>query len=85
MNPTSDRPKITLDDFRQSLPAAEPPAGLLPPLAGLWWDAKGDWKQAHESAQRGRGHRGFVRRSGLKKLRSKSHFPNPLAKLRLSF
>jgi hypothetical protein len=43
---------MTLDDFRQSLTATEPPAGLTLALAGLWWDAKGDWTRAHESAQR---------------------------------
>jgi hypothetical protein len=41
---------MTLDEFRQSLTATEPPAGLTHALAGLWWDAKGDWKKAHESA-----------------------------------
>lgn len=24
-------------------------------LAGLWWDAKGDWSKAHESAQQDEG------------------------------
>ena len=43
---------MTLDDFRSSLTAPEPPAGLTHALAGLWWDAKGDWNRAHESAQR---------------------------------
>ena len=43
--------KMTLDDFRQSLTTSAPPAGLSHPLAGLWWDAKGDWTLAHESAQ----------------------------------
>ena len=42
---------MTLDEFRQSLAATAPPAGLTPALAGLWWDGKGDWKRAHESAQ----------------------------------
>ena len=42
---------MTLDEFRQSLTATEPPAGLSHALAGLWWDARGDWKRAHESAQ----------------------------------
>jgi hypothetical protein len=42
---------MTLEEFRQSLTATEPPAGLTLALAGLWWDAKGDWKRAHESAQ----------------------------------
>jgi len=42
---------MTVEDFRQSLTAAQPPAELSPALAGLWWDAKGDWTRAHESAQ----------------------------------
>ena len=46
---------MTLDDFRQSLTAPEPPAGLTHALAGLWWDGKGDWKRAHESAQQDEG------------------------------
>jgi hypothetical protein len=46
---------MTLDDFRQSLSGTEPPAGFSCALAGLWWDAKGDWKRAHESAQQDEG------------------------------
>ena len=46
---------MTLDDFRQSLKAAKPPAGLAHALVALWWDAKGDWKRAHESAQQDEG------------------------------
>jgi len=42
---------MTLDDFRQSLTETEPPTGLTHALDGLWWDGKGDWKRAHESAQ----------------------------------
>src|ERR1700693_777924 len=42
---------MTVDDFRQSLTAAKPPTELTLALVGLWWDAKGDWKRAHESAQ----------------------------------
>ncbi|HWY53613.1 MAG TPA: hypothetical protein VNZ03_04075 [Terriglobales bacterium] len=41
---------MTLDEFRQSLTATEPPAGLTHALAGLWWDAKGDWARVQESA-----------------------------------
>ena len=41
---------MTLDDFRHSLTADKPPAGLTLALAGLWWDAKGDSTRAHESA-----------------------------------
>jgi len=46
---------MTLDEFRQSLTATAPPAGLSLSLAGLWWDAKGDWKRAHESVQQDEG------------------------------
>jgi hypothetical protein len=46
---------MTLDEFRQSLTAPSPPAGLTRATAGLWWDAKGDWARAHESAQQDEG------------------------------
>ena len=49
------KPKMTLEEFRQSLTATEPPAELTHPLAGLWWDANGDWTRAHESAQKDKG------------------------------
>ncbi len=42
---------MTLADFRASLGAAEPPPRLSLALAGLWWDAKGDWERAHACAQ----------------------------------
>ena len=42
---------MTLEQFRQSLEHGQPPDGLGFALAGLWWDAKGDWNHAHESAQ----------------------------------
>jgi hypothetical protein len=38
---------MTPDDFRASLSAQTPPAGLPVTLQALWWDAKGDWAQAH--------------------------------------
>jgi hypothetical protein len=47
-----------LDEFRQLLTATEPPARLTPFLAGLWWDAKGDWTRTLESAQRDEGRDG---------------------------
>ena len=34
-------------EFRGSLHAAAPPAGLPVPLQALWWDAKGEWTRAH--------------------------------------
>jgi hypothetical protein len=52
------RIKMTLDEFRQSLTAAKPSAGLSLALVGLWWDARGDWKRAHESAQQDEGPEG---------------------------
>jgi hypothetical protein len=47
--------QMTLDEFRQSLMATEPPAGLSLALLGFWWDGKGDWQRAHESAQQDEG------------------------------
>jgi hypothetical protein len=49
---------MTLDDFSKSLAATDPPAALTPALLGLWWDAKGDWERAHESAQQDEGREG---------------------------
>jgi uncharacterized protein YcnI len=42
---------MTFEDFNKSLCAASPPDGVTQALQGLWWDAKGDWTRAHESAQ----------------------------------
>ena len=42
---------MTLEEFQQSLAKSAQPTELSPALVGLWWDAKGDWKRAHESAQ----------------------------------
>jgi len=42
---------LDLEKFRHSLTQSSPPVGLTLALAGLWWDAKGDWTRAHESAQ----------------------------------
>jgi len=41
---------MTLEEFQQSITANDPPAELPHALAGLWWDAKGDWARAHSSA-----------------------------------
>jgi hypothetical protein len=38
---------MTSEQFTNSLANANPPAELSPPLRALWWDAKGDWAQAH--------------------------------------
>ena len=34
-------------DLKASLSDAAPSATLSPPLAALWWAAKGDWDKAH--------------------------------------
>jgi len=47
---------MTVEQFRASLKSDTPPRDLA--LAGLWWDAKGDWTRAHESAQQDEGPRG---------------------------
>ncbi|HUB29456.1 MAG TPA: hypothetical protein VL967_07155 [Terracidiphilus sp.] len=38
---------MDLQAFRETLKLQFPPDNLVPPLAALWWDAKGDWAQAH--------------------------------------
>ena len=43
--------RMNFREFRESIANDVPPQGLSPALAGLWWDAKGDWTKAHESAQ----------------------------------
>jgi hypothetical protein len=46
---------MTVEQFRDSLARDHPPESLDLALAGLWWDAKGDWTKAHESAQQDEG------------------------------
>jgi hypothetical protein len=43
---------MDLAAFKASLSQPEPPPGIGLALAGLWWDAKGDWDRAHDCAQR---------------------------------
>ena len=38
-------------DLKASLVNMAPPEGLAPPLAALWWAAKGDWDAAHRIVQ----------------------------------
>jgi hypothetical protein len=42
---------MTPNEFRESLRAPSPPAGLSPALAGLWHDGRGDWDAAHGTVQ----------------------------------
>ncbi len=46
---------MTFREFRDSLQHDAPAPALGLALAGLWWDAKGDWTRAHESAQQDKG------------------------------
>ena len=38
-------------DLKATLGNAAPGADLAPPLAALWWAAKGDWDAAHKIVQ----------------------------------
>jgi hypothetical protein len=49
---------MTLNEFRNSLGENSPPTVLTLALIGLWWEAKGDWTKAHESAQQDEGQAG---------------------------
>ncbi len=42
---------VTMANLQSTLSNASPEAGLSPPLAALWWAAKGDWDQAHRIVQ----------------------------------
>ena len=46
---------MTVQELRDSLWNDKPPHEVGLALAGLWWDAKGDWTRAHESAQQDQG------------------------------
>ena len=43
--------RTAIDQLRASLHQPKPPAATPPLLVALWWEAKGDWNQAHEIAQ----------------------------------
>lgn len=40
-----------MTNFRASLSDTAPAPGLEPPLAALWWAAKGQWDQGHKIVQ----------------------------------
>jgi hypothetical protein len=42
---------MDLREFRRSLAAPAPPAGLSKLVQAMWHDAKGDWDRAHEITQ----------------------------------
>jgi hypothetical protein len=39
---------VSMADLKATLANAKPAPGLAPPLAALWWAAKGDWDAAHK-------------------------------------
>ena len=39
---------MDLSEFRDSTRQQIPPEGLTAPLQALWWDAKGEWTEAHQ-------------------------------------
>ena len=41
----------TIDAFRSSVSAPQPPSDLAPALQALWWARRGDWARAHECVQ----------------------------------
>ena len=41
----------SINEFRESLKGDQPPKELTELLQALWWDAKGSWNRAHETAQ----------------------------------
>ena len=43
---------MNLTEFQLSQKQITPPSGLSLALQALWFDAKGDWNQAHELAQK---------------------------------
>jgi hypothetical protein len=42
---------MTLQEFEATLRGDAPPAGLDRALEALWYDAKGNWSEAHRLAQ----------------------------------
>jgi len=40
-----------MEDLTSTLANSAPDAGLAPPLAALWWAAKGNWDAAHKIVQ----------------------------------
>jgi len=42
---------VSMAELKFTLSNAAPESGLAPPLAALWWAAKGDWDAAHKIVQ----------------------------------
>ncbi|MFT4112798.1 hypothetical protein [Silvibacterium sp.] len=41
----------SIEALRATLGNDHPPSELAPLVEAMWWEAKGDWKRAHEIAQ----------------------------------
>jgi hypothetical protein len=42
---------MTVEQFTSTLQDAQAPSGVSPALSALWFDGRGDWNAAHETAQ----------------------------------
>jgi hypothetical protein len=42
---------MNLQEFKSSLKNESPPKNISPLLAAMWYDAKGNWNEAHNIAQ----------------------------------
>jgi hypothetical protein len=42
---------VTMAHLKSTLASSAPDSNLAPPLAALWWAAKGDWDAAHKIVQ----------------------------------
>lgn len=42
---------MTVEEFKNTLPQERPPEDVSQLVKALWYDAKGNWNQAHELAQ----------------------------------
>jgi hypothetical protein len=52
---------MTPDQFTMSLNQSAPPADIHPVLQALWYDANGQWEQAHDIAQSREGEQPYDR------------------------
>lgn len=43
--------RFTIDEFKETLEASEPPEFMNNLFQALWFDAKGDWETAHDLVQ----------------------------------
>jgi hypothetical protein len=43
--------KMSLDEFKNSFSAIEPPSEITPQEKALWWAGKGEWEKAHVIVQ----------------------------------